>query len=144
MKTYNIQIRVDRHYFEMSMGADTPALFADEIRKLVKEYFDDVINPNPNLTNYYDKNGRRVKLGDWICFLWWVPTSSGLQRECYYYGRILKRRGKLVFKYRDDFSKPGKGFHERRLDTLNFDSTCDWEITNDSITHYGGYMPASK
>jgi len=96
------------------------------------------------MTNYRDKNGRIVHVGDWICFLWLVPTSSGLQRECYYYGRILKRRGKLVFKYRDDFSKPGKGFHERRLDTLNFDSTCDWEITNDSITHYGGYMPASK
>lgn len=97
-----------------------------------------------NLTEYVDQNGRRVCLGDWICFLWWVPTSSGLQRECYYYGRILKRRGKLVFRYRDDFSKPGKGFHEHRLDALNFDSTCDWEIVNDSITHYGGYMPASK
>ena len=45
MKIYNIQIRVDRHYFGMEMGADTPALFADEIRKLAKEYFDDVINP---------------------------------------------------------------------------------------------------
>ena len=96
-----------------------------------------------NLTEYIDKNGRRVAIGDWICFLWWVPTSSGL-RERYFYGRILKRHGKLVFKYRDDFSKPGKGFHERRLDALNFDSTCDWEITNDLITHYGGYMPASK
>lgn len=96
------------------------------------------------LTHYRDKNGRRVHLGDWICFLWWVPTSSGLQRECYYYGRILKRRGKLVFKYRDDFSKPGKGYHERRLDALNFDSTCDWEITNDSITHYGGYNARVK
>lgn len=91
-----------------------------------------------NLTEYVDKNGRRVFLGDWICFLWRIPTSSGLQRERYYYGRILKRRGKLVFKYRDDFSKPGKGFHERRLDALKFDSRYDWELR----MIYGGYMPA--
>lgn len=95
-------------------------------------------------THYYDKNGRRVKLGDWICFLWWVPASNGLQRECYRYGRILKRHGKLVFKYRDDFSKPGKGFHERRLDVLNFDSSMEWEIMDD-ICHYSvGYMPTTK
>lgn len=48
MKTYNIQIRVDRKYFEMEVSADTPALFVDAIRKLAKEYFDDVINPKPN------------------------------------------------------------------------------------------------
>lgn len=47
MKTYNIQIRVDRGYFGMEMDADTPALLVDEIRKLAKEYFDDLINPKP-------------------------------------------------------------------------------------------------
>lgn len=99
-----------------------------------------------NLTHYYDKNGRRVKLGDWIYFLWWVPCSNGLQRECYYYGRILKRRGKLIFRYKDAFIKNGGPYtgpkmHERRLDALNFDSTMDWEITDD-ICHYGVYMPA--
>lgn len=113
-----------------------PSLMAEMNSKAKK----DMNRTFGNLTEYVDKNGRRVFLGDWICFLWWIPTSNGLQRERYYYGRILKRRGKLVFKYRDDFSKPGKGFHERRLDALNFDSTYDWEITNDS--DYGGYMPA--
>ena len=93
-----------------------------------------------NITEYVDANGRWVHLGDWIRFLWWVPCSDGLQREYYIFGRILKRRGKLVFKYRDDFSKPGKGYHERRLGALNFDSTMEWEIVED-IRHYGGYMP---
>ena len=98
------------------------------------------------LTHYYDKNGRRVKLGDWICFHWWVPCSEGLQREEYIYGRILRRHGKLIFKYRDHFVYNGKlysgpRFHERRLDALNFDSTSDWEIIDDR-KNYGVYMPA--
>lgn len=99
------------------------------------------------LTHYYDKNGRRVKLGDWICFLWWVPCCNGLQRKQYIYGRILRRHGKLIFKYRDFLVKNGEQYngpryHERRLDALNFDSTMDWEITDD-ICHYGMYMPAN-
>ena len=99
------------------------------------------------LTHYYDKNGRRVKLGDWICFLWWVPCSDGTQREKYIYGRILRRHGKLVFKYRDFLVKNGEQYngpryHERRLDALNFDSQCDWEIVNESCYGYGVYMPA--
>jgi len=100
------------------------------------------------LTHYYDKNGRRVKLGDWISFLWWVPCSDGTQREQYIYGRILRRNNKLIFKYRDHFlrkgeSYPGPRYHERRLDALNFDSTTDWEIMDD-ICHYGIYMPAKQ
>lgn len=96
------------------------------------------------LTHYYDKNGRRVKLGDWICFLWWVPCWGGTQREKYIYGRILRRHGKLIFKYRDYLVKDGEKYngpryHERRLDALNFDSQCDWEIVK--RTHYGVYMP---
>ena len=78
------------------------------------------------LTHYYDKNGRRVKLGDWIRFLWWVPSCNGLQREKYIYGRILKRHGKLIFKYYD-----GSRYHERRLNALHFDSECDWEIMDE-------------
>lgn len=96
------------------------------------------------LTHYYDKNGRRVKLGDWICFL---PCSDGLQRKKYIYGRILRRHGKLIFKYRDFFVKNGEQYngpqyHERRLDALNFDSQRDWEIKDD-ICHYGIYLPAN-
>lgn len=99
------------------------------------------------LTRFVDKNGRRVRIGDWICFLWWVPRSDGLQREKYIYGRILIRRGKLVFKYRDFLVKNGEQYngpryHERRLDALNFDSQCDWEIVNKSRYGYGVYMPA--
>lgn len=99
------------------------------------------------LTHYYDKNGRRVKLGDWICFLWWVLCSDGTQREEYIYGRILRHHGKLIFKYRDFFVKNGEQYngpryHERRLDALNFDSQCDWEIVNESCYGYGVYMPA--
>lgn len=97
-----------------------------------------------NLTEYVDKNGRRVCLGDWICFLWWVPCSDGTQREKYIYGRILRRHGKLIFKYRDFFAKNGPRFHERRLDALNFDSQCDWEIVNESCYGYGVYVPAIK
>ena len=100
-----------------------------------------------NLTEYVDANGRRVCLGDWIRFLWWVPCSDGTQREKYIYGRILKRHGKLIFKYRDHFVKAGETYdgpryHERRLDALNFDSTMEWEIVDD-IRHYGVYMPAN-
>lgn len=101
-----------------------------------------------NLTEYVDKNGRRVCLGDWICFLWWVTCYDGTQREEYIYGRILRRHGKLIFKYRDRFLRNGESYHgpryhERRLDALNFDSATDWEIMDD-ICHYGIYMPAKE
>ena len=77
------------------------------------------------LTHYYDINDRCVCVGDMIRFLWWVPTSDGLQREEYYIGKIVKRKGKLVFRYKDNLK-----VHERRLDALNFDSTMEWEIIN--------------
>ena len=95
-----------------------------------------------NLTEYIDKNGRRVCLGDWICFLWWVPRADGTQREIYIYGRILRRHGKLIFKYRDSSLLNGPRFHERRLDALNFDSQLDWEIVDETQCGYGDYMPA--
>ena len=94
-------------------------------------------------TQYLDKNGVRVKVGDWIEFLWWIPCSDGLQREMYYYGRILKRHGHLIFKYRERYYK-GAGYIERRLSTLNFDSECEWEVVNGEIAHYGGYAPANR
>lgn len=92
------------------------------------------------LTQYYDKNGRCVCVGDWIRFLFWYTCSDGLQRERYIYGRILKRRGKLIFRHKV-FGTDKPQYSERRLDVLNFDSTMDWEIVDD-ICHYGGYMPA--
>lgn len=100
------------------------------------------------LTQYYDCNGRCVRVGDWVRFLWWVTCSNGLQRELYYYGRIMKRRGKLVFRYKDSFIRNGGPYtgpkmHERRLDCLNFDSTMDWEIVNEERRNYGVYMPAN-
>ena len=94
-------------------------------------------------TQYLDKNGVRVKVGDWIEFLWWIPCSNGLQREMYYYGRILKRHGHLIFKYRERYYKSA-GYIERRLSTLNFDSECEWEVVNGEIAHYGGYAPANR
>ena len=93
-------------------------------------------------TPYLDKNGIRVMVGDWIEFLWWIPCSNGLQREMYYYGRILKRKGHLIFKYRERYYK-GAGYIERRLNTLNFDSESEWRIVNGDIEHYGGRMPAN-
>lgn len=98
------------------------------------------------LTRYFDRNGRRIRVGDWIEFLWWVGGCDGLLHEMYIYGRILKRHGKLIFRYRDHFMKNGEQYngpryHERRLDALNFDSQCDWEIMDD-ICHYGIYKPA--
>ncbi len=95
-------------------------------------------------TKYNDKNGRRVCVGDWICFLFWHTCSDGTQREKYIYGRILKRRGQLVFRYKVSFEKGKQRFSERRLNTLNFDSTNDWEITNDTITHYACYFPSNR
>lgn len=95
-------------------------------------------------TNYIDSNGRRVYVGDWICFLFWYTCSDGLQREYYHYGRILKRKGKLVFRYKVCYEAGNQRFSERRLDALNFDSTMDWEVTNGEIEHYGAYMPAKS
>ena len=45
MDKYTIEIRVDVKYLECECSPNTPCLFADEIRKLAKEYFNDVINP---------------------------------------------------------------------------------------------------
>lgn len=84
--------------------------------------------PVLKLTRYVDMHGTRIRVGDWIKFLWWIPGSDGLQHERYITGRIFERNGKLVFRYRDNFKKPGKGFHERRLDSLCFDSTMEWEL----------------
>lgn len=126
--------------FDMFDNDDRPSLRA-EMNARVKKDMNETFGLS-QLTHYFDKNGRRVAVRDWICFLWWIPCTDGTQREIYIYGRILRRHGKLIFKYRDDFSRPGKGFHERRLDALNFDSQCDWEIVND--THYACYMPASQ
>lgn len=48
MDKYTIEIRVDVKYLECECSPNTPCLFADEIRKLAKEYFADVINHKPN------------------------------------------------------------------------------------------------
>lgn len=77
-----------------------------------------------NQTHYKDRNGLRIHLGDCIEFLFWVGGCDGNQHERYYYGRIVKRRGKLCFRYKPD----GVHWSERRLDALNFDSETDWEI----------------
>ena len=125
---------------------DRPSLRA-ELNEKFKKDMNETFGRS-KLTRYHDMNGRRVAVGDWIRFLWWVPCSNGLQRECYYYGRIMKRRGKLVFRYKDSFIRNGGPYtgpkmHERRLDCLNFDSTMDWEIVNEKIRNYGVYMPAN-
>ena len=48
MDKYTIEIRVDVKYLECECSPNTPWLFADEIKKLAKEYFNDKINPKPN------------------------------------------------------------------------------------------------
>ena len=87
-----------------------------------------VTTPLMQYTKYVDMHGTRVRVGDWVRFLFWVPGSDGLQRELYITGRIVKRRGKLVFRYRVNFETPRYGFRERTLDLLTFDSTMEWEI----------------
>lgn len=81
-------------------------------------------SPKKKLTHYYDKNGKQVRVGDCIKFLFWQTRSDGLQHEAYYFGRIVKKFGKLAFRYKPD----GEHWSERRLDCLHFDSTSDWEI----------------
>lgn len=93
------------------------------------------------MTNYYDKNGNIVHVGDWIEFLFWHTCSDGLQREKYIYGRILKRKNKLVFRYKTKYETNKQRYSERRLECLNFDSTCDWEILKYQ-KGYGVFMPA--
>ena len=48
MDKYTIEIRVDVKYLECECSPNTPCLFADAVRKLAKDYFDDVVNPKPN------------------------------------------------------------------------------------------------
>lgn len=43
MEKYKIEIRVDYKYLECEVSPNTPFLFADEIKKLAKEYFKDKI-----------------------------------------------------------------------------------------------------
>lgn len=75
-------------------------------------------------TKYKDISGRFVYVKDCVKFLFWEVGTDGLQHEHYYFGRIVKRHGKLCFRYKPD----GVRFSERRLDALNFDSTMDWTI----------------
>ena len=51
MDKFAIEIRVDVKYLECDFSPNTPCFFADEIRKLAKEYFDDVINPSTQKQN---------------------------------------------------------------------------------------------
>ena len=48
MDKYSIEIRVDVKYLECECSPNTLWVFADKVRRLAKEYFDDVINPKPN------------------------------------------------------------------------------------------------
>lgn len=47
MDKYTIEIRVDVKYLECEFSGNTPFLFADQVRKLAKEYFAETINPEP-------------------------------------------------------------------------------------------------
>ena len=51
MDKFSIEIRVDVKYLECDFSQNTPCFFADEIRKLAKEYFDDIINPSTQKQN---------------------------------------------------------------------------------------------
>lgn len=101
------------------------------------------IKQHNEVTPYLDKNGRRVYVGDFIEFLWWVTGSDGVQHEFYYTGRIIKRKSKLCFRYADRFIGSRGHFIERRLSALTFDSTCDWEVIDDG-RRYGGMNAAAK
>lgn len=39
MRTYNIKIHVDDHYHEVEVSGDTPALLADEIKRVVDKFY---------------------------------------------------------------------------------------------------------
>lgn len=75
-------------------------------------------------TYFKDTNGKYVYVKDCIQFLFWETGSDGMQHEHYYFGRIVKRGNKLVFRYKPD----GVNWSERRLDVLHFDSEMEWTI----------------
>ena len=41
MKTYYIKINVDDHYHRVEVSGDTPALLADEIKRVVNEFYEE-------------------------------------------------------------------------------------------------------
>ena len=43
MQRFMIEIRVDVKYLEVECSGNTPAMFADEIRKLAREFFKEEI-----------------------------------------------------------------------------------------------------
>ena len=48
MDKFSIEIRVDVKYLECEFSPNTPCFFADAVRKLAKEYFDEKVNPEQN------------------------------------------------------------------------------------------------
>ena len=43
MQRFMIEVRVDVKYLEVECSGNTPAMFADEIRKLAREFFKEEI-----------------------------------------------------------------------------------------------------
>lgn len=79
---------------------------------------------NKESTGYFDRNGKEVFVGDKIEFCFWMPGSGGTPYEKFFIGRIRKRKGHLVFAF-----KQSDGYlSEYRLSALHFDSQSDWEI----------------
>lgn len=75
-------------------------------------------------TPFIDANGRRIKVGDYVQFTWWVTAADGLQHEHFINGRIVCRRGHLCFEFRDTANNRVV----RRLSALCFDSEQDMVV----------------
>lgn len=72
--------------------------------------------------NYRDCNGKTVKVGDYIDFIFWNYISPVGEIETHYKGRIGTHRGFHVFRFIVNGKK-----RTLRLRSLCFDPGSDWE-----------------
>ena len=68
MKTYYVKINVDDHYHQVEVSGDTPALLADEIKRVVNEFYEEepqTVSPDKAMTILDEKIALRKKNGSW-------------------------------------------------------------------------------
>ena len=72
MKTYHIKINVDYRYHQVEVSGDTPALLADEIKRVVNEFYKEEpqdISPDQAMKHLDEKIALVKKRGSWKRFV---------------------------------------------------------------------------